>query len=57
MNELLSKSFWDGVKKTFDQALKGPAPDDALQTTAKGDASASSPSEIPPAPSDSSERN
>jgi hypothetical protein len=25
MKELLTKSFWQGVKKTYDDALKGPA--------------------------------
>jgi hypothetical protein len=24
MKELLTKSFWQGVKKTYDEALKGP---------------------------------
>jgi hypothetical protein len=28
MKELLTKTFWQGVKKTYDDALKGPPPDD-----------------------------
>lgn len=27
MKELLTKSFWQGVKKTFQEALVDPAPD------------------------------
>jgi hypothetical protein len=58
MKEVLTKCFWEGVKKTFDQALKGPtATDDASQITAEGDVSASSTSETPPVPSVSNERN
>ncbi len=26
MKELLTQTFWQGVKKTYDDALKGPAP-------------------------------
>lgn len=28
MKELLTKTFWQGVKKTYDDALKGPLPED-----------------------------
>jgi hypothetical protein len=28
MKELLTKTFWQGVKKTYDDALKGPSPED-----------------------------
>ena len=28
MKEVLTKSFWKGVKKTFDEALEGPPPAD-----------------------------
>jgi hypothetical protein len=28
MKELLTKTFWQGVKKTYDDALKGPPPED-----------------------------
>jgi len=27
MKELLTASFWKGVKKTYEDALKGPAPE------------------------------
>jgi hypothetical protein len=33
MKEVFTKSFWEGVKKTFDDAREGPpTTDDALQT-------------------------
>ncbi len=28
MKELLTKTFWRDVKKTYDDALKGPPPED-----------------------------
>jgi hypothetical protein len=28
MKELLTKTFWQGVKKTYDDALKGAPPED-----------------------------
>lgn len=28
MKELLTKRFWQGVKKTYDDALKGPPPEE-----------------------------
>jgi hypothetical protein len=28
MKELLTKTFWQGVKKTYDDALKSPPPED-----------------------------
>ncbi len=28
MKELLTKTFWTGVKKTYDDALKGPPPEE-----------------------------
>jgi hypothetical protein len=28
MKEVFSKSFWQGVKKTFDESREGPAPAD-----------------------------
>ena len=28
MKEVLTKKFWQGVKKTFDEALKGPPPEE-----------------------------
>jgi len=55
MKEVFTKSFWEGVKKTFHEALEGPPPvDNALQTPAEGDLSASSTSETPSSPSVSS---
>ena len=43
MKEVLTKSFWEDVRKTFHDALKGPPPaDTALQTPAEGDLSACS---------------
>jgi hypothetical protein len=58
MKEVLTKSFWEGVKKILDEALEGPRPaDNASQTKAEDDLRASSTSETPPSPSVSSERN
>jgi hypothetical protein len=38
MKEILTKSFWQGVKKTFHEALEEPpAADSALQTSAAGE--------------------
>jgi hypothetical protein len=56
MKEVFTKSFWKGVKKTFHEALDGPPLDNAVQTPAEGDLSASSTSETPSSPSVSSER-
>jgi hypothetical protein len=57
MKEVLTKSFWEGVKKTFHEALEdGPPADTASQTPAEGDLSDSSTSETPPPPSASNER-
>jgi hypothetical protein len=43
MKEVFTKSFWQGVKKTFDQALEDPPPPaNALQAPAEADLSASS---------------
>jgi len=40
MREIFTKSFWDGVKKTFHEAREGSPPaDGASQTPAKGDQS------------------
>ena len=55
MKEVLTKNFWEGVKKTFLEALEDPPPTDtALQIPDGGDLSASSTSEIPSSPSVSS---
>jgi hypothetical protein len=57
MKELFTKGFWEGVKRTFQEALEGPPPrDNALRTLAEGDPRASSTSETPSSPSVSSER-
>jgi len=57
MKELFTKSFWESVKKTFQEALEGPPPtDNALQTPAESNLRASSTSETPASPSVSSER-
>jgi hypothetical protein len=58
MKEVLTKSFWEGVMKTFHEALEGPPPaDNASQTQTQGDLSASSTPDTPPSPSVSSKRN
>ena len=50
MKELLTKSFWQGVKKTYDDALKGPPPEakliepDSASTPTASDASNGTPS-------------
>jgi len=50
MKEVLTRSFWQGVKKTFYDALEGPpAPrDNALQSPAAGSFEAPSTSDPPP---------
>jgi hypothetical protein len=56
MKEVFTKSFWQGVRKTFHEALEDPPPAaDALKTPAEGDPSASSTSATPSSPSVSSE--
>ena len=54
MKEVLTKSFWQGVKKTFHDALEDPPPTENVSQT-PADAS---PSSIPetPSPSVPSER-
>ncbi len=57
MKEVLTKSFWEGVKKTFHEALEGPPPAGTdLQAPTESDLSASSKSETPSSPSVSSDR-
>ena len=57
MKEVLTKSFWQGVKRTFYEALEGPPPEGkALQAPAEGNPNAPSASEAASAPSASSER-
>ncbi len=49
MKELLTKSFWQGVKKTFYKALKDPLPEDnASQAPAEGSSKPPSTSNAPP---------
>jgi hypothetical protein len=48
MKELFTKSFWESVKKTFDQAQEDPPPaTKALQTPAEGELNSSSTPETP----------
>jgi hypothetical protein len=57
MKEVFTKSFWQGVKKTYHDALEGPPPEDgASQAPAEGDLHASSKSETPSPPPPSSEQ-
>jgi hypothetical protein len=52
MKEVFTKSFWQGVKKTFDQALEDPpSADRAPMTPAEDDPSAPSTSGTPSSPS------
>lgn len=57
MKEVLTKSFWQSVKKTFDEALEDPPPqDNASQAPAKVNPKSSSTSEIPSSPLATSEQ-
>ena len=57
MKEVLTKSFWQGVKKTFYEALEGPPlEDNASQAPAADNLKAPSSSDAPP-PSAKSEQN
>jgi hypothetical protein len=47
MKEVFSKSFWQGVKKTFDQALEDPPPAENAQIPAEDGPSGSSTSATP----------
>ena len=52
MKEVLTKSFWRGVKKTFYEALEGPPTEDsASQAPPEGNLISSSKSETPSSPS------
>jgi len=56
MKELLSKSFWQGVKRTFYTALEGsPAEDNASQASAESKPKDCPASENASAPSTTSE--
>jgi hypothetical protein len=49
MKEVFTKSFWQGVKKTYDEALEGPPPENrASQLPAEGGPSLSPTSETAP---------
>ena len=49
MKEIFTNSFWQGVKKTFHDALDDPPPTgNALDTPPEDDPSASSTSATPP---------
>lgn len=37
MKEVFSKSFWEGVKKTFDEAREGPPVDKVVKIPAEVD--------------------
>jgi len=56
MKEVLTRSFWEGVKKTFYEALEGPPKDSTPQPPAESDGSASSAPPAPSSPSASSQR-
>jgi len=52
MKEVFTKSFWQGVKKTFEQALEDPPPaHKALGSPAEADPNAPSTSPTPSSPS------
>ncbi len=56
MKEVLTKSFWRDVKRTFYTALKGPpAEDNNAQAPAESNPKDSPKSESPPAPQTTSE--
>jgi hypothetical protein len=58
MKEILRKSFWQGVKKTFYTALEGPAAENnELRAPADGNLNDSPTLETPSAPSTTSEQN
>ena len=48
MKEVFTKSFWEGVKKTFDEARDGPSPvDEVVKIPDEVDPGAPSTSESP----------
>jgi hypothetical protein len=57
MKEVFTKSFWQGVKKTFDEALEDPPPAENALTPPAEDPGASSTPATPSSPSVPSERN
>jgi hypothetical protein len=57
MKEVFTKSFWQGVKKTYYEALESPQPEDgASQAPADGKPNPSSAPETPSSPSPSNKQ-
>ena len=57
MKEVFTKSFWQGVKKTYYDALEGPPPEDGTpQPPAEGKLNSASTSETPTPATPSSEQ-
>jgi len=57
MKEVFTKSFWQGVKKTYYEALESPpAEDGASQAPVDGNLTPPSASETPSSPSPSNEQ-
>ncbi len=57
MKEVFTKSFWQGVKKAYCEALENPPPEDgASQAPAEGSLNPPSTSEAPSSPSPLSEQ-
>src|SRR5439155_23574607 len=57
MKEVLTKSFWQGVKKTFYEALEDPSPThDASQAPAAGNSEVNSTSDAPPSSATSEQK-
>ena len=56
MKELLTKSFWRGVKKTFDDALEEPSGEANASHTPEDNPKDSLTSEIPPSTSATSDQ-
>jgi hypothetical protein len=57
MKEVFTKSFWQGVKKTYYEALEGPAPEDsASQAPAESNLNPCSTPETRSSPLPSSEQ-
>ena len=56
MKEVFTKSFWEGVKNTFDEAREGRPLDNTSKTPAEGAVGASTTPEALPATTVSSEQ-
>ena len=58
MKEVLTKTFWRGVRRTFYEALEAPpSKDTASPAAAEGDPKTSSTPEAPSSPPPASEQN